>query len=535
MISRTFIINVKINQVRHSVKKMLSVSFFSVFYFFFLDSTFAQSYKGNLKIVVGDVKQRFIKNQVKTKPEVDNLIKGLKLSGVNGVRISIYPDGQNPNKEMYDYFYEQAIKSNFYIFANPAQHGGAARIARSASIYTSPPKSPMNSKDIDQLILVITNFAQNYPSTWISPFNEDGRPKEALWSASDFNEVYRRLEGKLNGAQLIGACEWGIEGSLDILNKTNIISKIKVVTTHNLGFHHDKWPEIVKIARNANLPIWDSEVNYYDKKGTGTRFDKAMQVGVDGMVIYNMGSDIDLNTGQLSGGSLIMKQKYLVDNAVPENCKGQFKGQMGGEFFAKSGEYFTVPSKKIGGDRVVLFGLDGCYDAVKLEAGQRFKCVSSTFKKDPLPEKIKHCHTWGKKSSSQSALPSNGDKIHLKMNKGGYLEKSDSSKVSVKTAKSKYTTTGWVEIAHGNDVYSYKSTKNGRYLEVPYGRCEKGARIATATSNGASHQRWIKRKHGNTFSLTLKKCSNFALDYNGKEVKLWNYSSKNTNQHIRIE
>lgn len=81
----------------------------------------AKRYVGNLDYVIGDVKQGLITNQLNSTAKIDNLLKGFKEMGVNGLRVPIYPVNSNPNQVMFEYLYGQAKSQGFKIFANPAQ------------------------------------------------------------------------------------------------------------------------------------------------------------------------------------------------------------------------------------------------------------------------------------------------------------------------------------------------------------------------------------------------------------------------------
>ena len=65
----------------------------------------AKRYVGNLDYVIGDVKQGLITNQLNSTAKIDNLLKGFKEMGVNGLRVPIYPVNSNPNQVMFDYLY----------------------------------------------------------------------------------------------------------------------------------------------------------------------------------------------------------------------------------------------------------------------------------------------------------------------------------------------------------------------------------------------------------------------------------------------
>ncbi|GAF01635.1 galactose-binding domain-containing protein [Saccharicrinis fermentans] len=275
----------------------------STLFFFFLIVVFsinAQStiYTNDMDYVLGDVKQAFISDQITTETQADNLIEGMKNLGVNGIRIPIYAEGLNPNKEMFDYFYNKAVDEGFLIFANPAQSSGGHRIAN--GILNGDMVSVLDDEEAtNTLINRIKDFAAEYPCKWINPFNEDGRP-DVAWSTAQMNTIYASLYNNVNGAELIGPCVWGIPASIDVFNNTDISDYITVAATHNLGFNHSSWPTFIAAAEAKNLPVWDSEVNHNDAKGNGTRLEKALEYEVDGLVLYNIWNTISLTDGSIS-------------------------------------------------------------------------------------------------------------------------------------------------------------------------------------------------------------------------------------------
>jgi len=262
-------------------------------------------YVGNIKNVLGDVKQGQINNLLKTTSEIDNLLDGFEEMGVNGVRIAIFADGVNPNESMYNYLFNQAKARGFKIFANPAQGGGGARIAN--GILNGTSSSVKNTAASNALVARIKEFAQDYKCDWINCFNEDGRPG-SVWYSGQVNNIYAALDGNLNGAELIGSCDWGIEAGLLSLQETRMKNHISIAATHNLGFQHGLWDDY--IAEAGNLPVWDSEVNDFDKFGTGTRLEAAIEAGVDGLVLYDSWRRINKATGELSSAEIAMKEKY---------------------------------------------------------------------------------------------------------------------------------------------------------------------------------------------------------------------------------
>lgn len=273
------------------------------------------AYKGNVKIVLGDVKQRFIHDQIHTEQQVMNLIKGLEAFKVTGVRVPIFPEGLEPNKAMLDLFIKTAVEKGYKIYANPALWSGARRIANrifetGKKQNLGPAVKGMASKT-DVLIQRIKAFAQAYPCDWICPFNEDGKPNEA-WSTAQINQIYADLssENALNGAQLTGPCTWGIPAAIEIFETTKVPAHISIATSHNLGFNHSHWAKFIELAKGKGLSVWDSEVNHFEKNGNKSRLVAAVEAGVDGLILYNSGNMTDLHTGEISNGGKAMLDIY---------------------------------------------------------------------------------------------------------------------------------------------------------------------------------------------------------------------------------
>ncbi|MCX6309187.1 MAG: hypothetical protein NTY32_10285 [Bacteroidia bacterium] len=268
-------------------------------------------YTNNMQYVLGDVKQAFIQNKITTTTQADFLITGFKNMKVNGIRMPIFADGLCPNKTMFDYFFQRATAAGFPIFASPSQSSGGQRIANGVLNYQGTLGSVKdNPEKTKVLIEVVKAFAKDYSCKWICPFNEDGKDGNA-WSASQVNTIYSTLYNQVNGAELIGPCVWGIPGSISVLKNTTIRNYITVATTHNLGFEHTSWPEFILLSKEKNLPVWDSEVNNTDAKGSGTRLQAALAAGVDGLVIYNSWKNIDLTNGSVNGSGQVQMSLYI--------------------------------------------------------------------------------------------------------------------------------------------------------------------------------------------------------------------------------
>lgn len=269
-------------------------------------------YTNDMDYVIGDVKQAFIQNKITTQEQADNLLIGLKNLGVNGVRIPIFAEGHTPNKTMFDYFYNQVTAAGYPIFANPAQHAGGQRVACGILDEDDMCTVKNDNNKTAALINRIQSFAYEYKCKWINPFNEDGSPGGA-WSLSQINQVYSDLKGTINGAELVGACAWGIPASIKVMNQSNITDNITVATTHNLGYNHEHWAEFISIAKAKNLPVWDSEVNHNigESDNKGTRIEVAIAAGVDGLVMYNIWSTIDLSNGSINNSGKTHMKMYL--------------------------------------------------------------------------------------------------------------------------------------------------------------------------------------------------------------------------------
>lgn len=284
-------------------------------------SSFGQSiYTNDMDYVLGDTKQRFITGAVTTQEQADNLLKGFKTMKVNGIRIPIFPVGANPQPDIMDYFFDQAIAQGFPIFANPAQDSGGRRIA-SGSLKSA---DMITTRDVPEatetLINVVSQFALDHPGLkWINPFNEDGKPGDG-WSAVQMNAIYSGVKANMesyysdglipNVPELVGPCVWGLPASILVMKNTNIAEYITVATSHNLGFNHGRWGEFITLADAENLPVWDSEVNNSNNGGV-TRIDAAIANEVDGLVIYNSGNTINLSTGNVGAANEVYMSKYL--------------------------------------------------------------------------------------------------------------------------------------------------------------------------------------------------------------------------------
>jgi hypothetical protein len=281
-------------------------------------NAFSQTiYTNDMDYVLGDTKQAFITNKITTEAQADNLLKGFAEMKVNGIRIPLFGRDingvdLNPNKPMFDYFYEQALAQGYLIFANPAQGGGGARVANNMLNGTVPAVRNVQAAT-DELIDRVLEFSAEYPDCkWLNPFNEDGRATNSTWSVSQINTIYAALYNNVNGAELIGPCTWGLPAGIDMFQNTNIANYITVAATHNLGFNHGQWPTFISLADAEGLPVWDSEVNNFDKFGTGTRLEKAIENNVDGLVLYDSWKTISLTNGSINNAARVAMDLYYV-------------------------------------------------------------------------------------------------------------------------------------------------------------------------------------------------------------------------------
>lgn len=268
------------------------------------------NYTGNLKHIIGDVKQGQITHALNTRTKIDNVLDGFEKLGCNGVRITIFPEGDMPDRKLFDYLYIEAKKRGFKIFANPAQHAGASRVANKDIKNTDPVKNDPKATSV--LINHIKDFSRRYPCEWINPFNEDGKV-DGAWSKAQYKEIYGDLYQRINGAELVGPCTWGIPAGINMLRNSAVTDYITVATTHNLGHNHDLWREFIKIAKSHNLPVWDSEVNNHKKyENKPHRLHAALNAGVDGLVLYHAWkSYIDLKTGELNSHGITVRNLIL--------------------------------------------------------------------------------------------------------------------------------------------------------------------------------------------------------------------------------
>lgn len=254
-------------------------------------------YTNNLEYVLGDLKQAQIQNLLTTKSQADYLLLGMREARFNGIRITLFADGVNPNEEMFDYLYEQAVKRGFKIFANPAQSSGGRRVA--CEMLNG---DICETRDIDIRTNILINrvkaFANAYKVDWINPFNEDGTPSHS-WSENQMNTIYSTLQNAVNGAELIGPCVWGLPGGIEVLQQTDVLDYVSISTSHNLGFNHGLWDDF--IALSGDLPVWESEATHNEKDGNASRLLTAVEVGVQGLVFYDNWRTINLSNGSLNG------------------------------------------------------------------------------------------------------------------------------------------------------------------------------------------------------------------------------------------
>lgn len=287
-------------------------------------------YTNDMAYVIGDVKQAFIKNKITEPSQVQALLEGFKTMQVNGIRIPIFAKDTEPNEQALVYFYTQAYKAGFDLFANPVHWSGGQRVANGVfedfeENFGGPVKNdPKKTQALIDRILEIDNLYPNLK--WVNPFNEDGSPGGA-WSAAQMTEIYKTLSEELENAELIGACPWGIPAGIKIIKNTDVEKYVTVSTTHNLGFNHSSWEEFIQLSHDAGLPAWDSEVNHnvrtdLDPTGT-TRLEAAIQYGVDGMVFYDSWKVIDLTTGEVNSTGQVWMSHYLKPASLDNNIENK--------------------------------------------------------------------------------------------------------------------------------------------------------------------------------------------------------------------
>lgn len=273
-------------------------------------------YTGNLVYVLGNVKQAQIRNSFQTTAQIENLLDGFEELGVNGIRITLFPEDEDPNPELFDYLYTRAKAKGFKIMANPALWRGAVRIANKVlhgvpvQIQGEAGPSPIGNDQATQIVIDrVKEFANEYEVDWINPFNEDGRPGQ-FWSVQQVNQIYSELHNNVNGAELVGPGNFGIPAATRILDETNIKQYITVATTHNLGFDHEFWEGFINAA--GDLPVWDSEVNnVVGNPNNATRLDAALDAGVDGLVLYDSWRYISLTDASINNSGNTVKQKIF--------------------------------------------------------------------------------------------------------------------------------------------------------------------------------------------------------------------------------
>lgn len=280
-------------------------------------------YNNNLVEVFGDVKQGFIQYKLTTTTQIDNLLKGFKTMKVTGIRVPIFANDSFQNKKMLDYFIAQAKLQGFKIFANPTNGGGGYKIAQGIIPGDGQEPGPVINNPVmtQNLINRIREFAETYKVDYINPFNEDGRVN-TVWSKSQINTIYSSLFNNVGGATLIGPCTWGIEAGIDMLKNSDVLKYVSIATTHNLGFQHSLWPQF--IAEAKGMPVWDSEAtnNVVDDKRE--RLKVAVESGVNGVVLYNCWSEINLTNGSLNANAKALMDVYLNPNTSvlnTNNCQ----------------------------------------------------------------------------------------------------------------------------------------------------------------------------------------------------------------------
>ncbi|MBU3027569.1 right-handed parallel beta-helix repeat-containing protein [Zobellia galactanivorans] len=102
-----------------------------------------------------------------------------------------------------------------------------------------------------------------------------------------------------------------------------------------------------------------------------------------------------------------------------------------------------------------------------------------------------------------------------------------------------YADQKWVFNHLGNNVYTIKSKANGRFLEVPYAKCQNSVQVSTYTSAAQDHQKWKVVENGNAiYGLKPNHCLEQGLDRNNgtldTNVITYSYGADNGNQKWKI-
>ena len=97
----------------------------------------------------------------------------------------------------------------------------------------------------------------------------------------------------------------------------------------------------------------------------------------------------------------------------------------------------------------------------------------------------------------------------------------------------------WIFRHLGQNVYTIRNEKTGRYLEVPNARCGNGANVATWTNANDNHKKWRVVTNGlGIYTLKPIHCENRALDIRkgaiGANVQVWDFSAGNANQKFNL-
>ncbi|KAA1245802.1 Ig-like domain-containing protein [Aquimarina sp. RZ0] len=96
----------------------------------------------------------------------------------------------------------------------------------------------------------------------------------------------------------------------------------------------------------------------------------------------------------------------------------------------------------------------------------------------------------------------------------------------------------WIFKHLGDNTYTIRNSGTNRYLEVPNGKCAKGANAATRIGAGSDHQKWKVVGSNGKYSLKPLHCQKNALDrergVNDANVLIWGFNDKNQNQQWDI-
>ena len=90
----------------------------------------------------------------------------------------------------------------------------------------------------------------------------------------------------------------------------------------------------------------------------------------------------------------------------------------------------------------------------------------------------------------------------------------------------------------GNNMYTLRNGRTGRYLEVPRGECANGSNVSTWTNASSNHKKWQIEKTGSFYTFRPMHCLGKGLDRakgaKSANVHIWEYRSSNKNQQWKV-